>query len=155
MAEFRRICCPVDFSEESRPALEAAARLARDQRAGLTVLHVRESSLPGAPPGSGALGDPGEIDRLESWRTDAERISGSTVASVFLSPPAAEAIVGFARDTGCDLVVMASHGRVGVRRVVLGSVAEAVARSAPCPVLLYRVPEATKGAGVAETGMPA
>ncbi len=155
MPEFRRICCPVDFSEGSRPALEAAARLARDQRAGLTVLHVRESSLPGAAPASAGAGDPGEIDRLEAWRADAERIAGSTVGSVFLSPPAAEAIVGFARDTGCDLVVMASHGRSGVRRVVLGSVAEAVVRTAHCPVLVYRTPGGAAPGDVVESGMPA
>jgi nucleotide-binding universal stress UspA family protein len=140
MPEFRRICCPIDFSEESRPTLEAAARLARDQRAGLTVLHVRESTLPGAGPAAAGLGDPGEMARLEAWRADAERIAGSTVSSVFLSPPAAEAILAFARDVGVDLIVMASHGRTGVGRMVAGSVAESVLRNAPCPVLVYREP---------------
>jgi nucleotide-binding universal stress UspA family protein len=156
VSTFRRICCPVDFSEASRPALQAAARLAREQGAGLTLLHVRESSVPGAAPSSPGLGDPGELARLESWRADAERIAGSTVASVLLSPPAAAAIVAFARDVGSDLVVMASHGRTGVRRLVLGSVTESVVRSAPCPVLVYREPEpAAAPPGPDVGGMPA
>ncbi len=156
MAEFRRICCPVDFSEAARPALEAAARLARDLKAGLTVVHVRESALPGAAPSSPGIGDPGEIARLEAWRADAERIAGSTVASVFLSPPAADAIVSLARDLGCDLIVMASHGRSGIQRLAAGSVTESVVRQAPCPVLVYReVEEPGASSGGALGGMPA
>jgi nucleotide-binding universal stress UspA family protein len=155
MAVFRRICCAVDFSEAARPALEAAARLARDQKAGLTVVHVRESTLPGAAPSSPGLSDPGEVALLEAWRADAERLAGSTVASAFLSPPAAEAIASFARDLGVDLVVMASHGRTGVRRLVAGSVTEGVVRLAPCPVLVYRETGAAAQGGSGLDGMPA
>ncbi len=154
MAVFRRICCPVDFSEPGRPALEAAARLARDQKAGLTVVHVRESTLPGAAPSSPGLSDPGEVALLEAWRADAERIAGSTVASVFLSPPAAEAITSFASDMGVDLVVMASHGRTGIRRLVTGSVTEAVVRLAPCPVLVFREARAAARGSDGLGGMP-
>jgi nucleotide-binding universal stress UspA family protein len=96
------------------------------------------------------------MTQLAAWTAEAERLSGKTVGSVVLSSPVAEAIVGFARDDASDLIVMSSHGRKGYRRLVLGSVAEAVARTAPCPVLLVRgeVPEAPADDGDT-SGMPA
>lgn len=159
MAAFRRICCPVDFSEESRATLAIAADLARREGAGLALLHVTRARWPGDQgavlPGPGREAE--EIETLARWTAEAERLCGSTVRSVLLSAPAAEAIVGFARDDGVDLLVLASHGRKGMERLVLGSVAEAVLRSAPCPVLIVRRdaprpaldPEGTKD------GMPA
>jgi nucleotide-binding universal stress UspA family protein len=159
MDEFRRICCPIDFSESSRGALELAARLARRDGAGLTVLHVTGMDFPGDQ--GRILPDlrsarKGETTLLAEWTADAERLAGGTVSSVLLSAPAADAIVGFARDDATDLIVMSSHGRTGVRRLVLGSVAEAVARTAPCPVLLVRRPEEPPAVGgKEETGMPA
>jgi nucleotide-binding universal stress UspA family protein len=157
--EFRRICCPIDFSEGSRGALELAARLARRDGAGLTVLHVTGMHFPGdqgkilpdlQPAGKA------ETAVLAEWTADAERVAGGTVSSVLLSAPAAQAIVGFARDGATDLIVMSSHGRTGFRRLAMGSVAEAVARTAPCPVLIVRRDEPAPAAGGdEETGMPA
>ena len=158
MAAFRRICCPVDFSERSRAALELAADLARREGAGLTILYATRARWPGDQgailPGPGT--EEVEVETLARWTADAERLRGSTVGSVLLSAPAAEAIVGFARTNGVDLLVLASHGRKGMERLLLGSVAEAVLRSAPCPVLVVRrddprPPEAEDGT----SGMPA
>ena len=90
MPEFRRILCPIDFSESSRAALELAARLARRDAAGLTVLHVTGSHWPGE---QGAIlprlhpGEKGETTVLAEWTADAERLAGGTVSSVLLSPP--------------------------------------------------------------------
>jgi nucleotide-binding universal stress UspA family protein len=160
MPVFRRICCPIDFSEESRAGLEMAASLARRDGAGLTVLHVTGMHWPGEQgeilPGRHA-GVKGEATLLAEWTVDAERLAGGTVSSVLLSAPAAEAIVGFARDDLTDLIVMSSHGRTGLRRLVLGSVAEQVARTAPCPVLLVRGVEAPPPPGDDDVGkgMPA
>jgi nucleotide-binding universal stress UspA family protein len=159
MDEFRRICCPIDFSGSSRGALELAARLARREGAGLTVLHVTGMHFPGDQgrilPDLRSAGK-GETTLLAEWAADAERLAGGVVSSVLLSAPAAEAIVGFARDDGTDLIVMSSHGRTGFRRLVLGSVAEAVARTAPCPVLIVRRDEPGPAAGGnEESGMPA
>lgn len=156
---FRRICCPVDFSEASRAGLVMAARLARRDAALLTVLHATAVRWPGEQgeilPGTHA-GEKGEATLLAEWTGEAERRAGGTVSSVLLSTPAAEAIVGFARDDATDLIVMSSHGRTGIRRLVLGSVAEQVARTAPCPVLLVRgedvLPSATDDVG---SNMPA
>ena len=143
MSGYRRVCCPVDFSESSRIALAEAARLARGDGASLTVLHVREATgpvleSPFLPPPSWPEESP--PPELEAWRAEAERLRGATVDSVLLGPPVASAIAAFARDTGVDLVVIASHGRTGLARIVLGSVAEAVVRTAPCPVLVVKAP---------------
>jgi nucleotide-binding universal stress UspA family protein len=67
---------------------------------------------------------------------------GVSVDTVLLSGHPADEIVGLARARGCDLLVLATHGRTGFRRAVLGSVAEHVVRNAPCPVLVFRPMEA-------------
>jgi len=159
MSDFRRICCPTDFSEWSRVALETAARMVRKDGGALTVLHVTETTWPGAqapfppPPRSP---ERGAATKLAEWTAEAERLAGSPVSSVLLSAPVAEAIVDFAREEASDLIVMSSHGRTGFRRLVLGSVAEAVVRTAPCPVLLVRRNEpAAPADGSSASGMPA
>ncbi len=159
MSEFRRICCPIDFSEASRAALELAARLARRDGAGLTVLHVTGTRWPGE---QGEIlprprsKEKDETTLLAEWTAEAERLAGSTVSSVLLSAPAGPAIVGFARDDATDLIVMSSHGRTGFRRLVLGSVTEEVLRTASCPVLVVRREEAPPDARRdEERGMPA
>ena len=157
MSEFSRICCPIDFSEASRPAMEQAARLARRDGAGLTILHVTGTRWPGE---QGAIlprphsREEDETAVLAQWTAEAERLAGGTVSSVLLSAPAGPAIVGFARDDATDLIVMSSHGRTGFRRLVLGSVTEEVVRTATCPVLVVRGAEGTPG-GDDEGGMPA
>ncbi len=144
MPDWNGICCAVDFSEPSRYAMEQAAELARRFGSELTLVHVHEppraaaTDLLTAPVGmadeAGA-----EIERaMEGWRGDAERLAGRAVrSSILVGPPAAE-IARFARERGCDLVVLATHGRTGLKRLVLGSVAEQVVRLAPCPVLVAR-----------------
>ena len=157
MPVFRRICCPIDFSDPSRAAMELAARLARRDGAGLTVLHVTGTHWPGEQgqilprPRSGEKDD---AATLAGWTAEAERLVGGTVSSVVLSAPAGPAILGFARDDATDLIVMASHGRTGFRRLVLGSVTEEVIRAATCPVLVVRHAAASPG-GDEERGMPA
>lgn len=159
MAAFQRICCPIDFSPASREALDIAVEVARRFGAGLTVLHATSAHWPGPeilvepPADTGGMGDAGA---LTAWMAEAERSLGAPVSSVLLSAPIAGAILSFARDFGTDLIVLSSHGRAGLSRLVQGSVAEAVARSAPCPVLIVRRKEgqATTGAGDMD-GMPA
>jgi K+-sensing histidine kinase KdpD len=77
--------------------------------------------------------DPGPADALPA--AVAALGSGVDVVSAILSGPPARAIVGYARRHHVDLIVMGTHGRTGVSRAVLGSVAEAVVRRAPCRVL--------------------
>ena len=143
MASWTSICCPVDFSETSRVALEEAAELSRRFEARLTLLHVFE------PPGASAelmVSPPEFFDqtmkelerKLDLWKAEAERHGAKPVrAQVATGAPATE-IVRFAATAGCDLVVMGTHGRRGLPHLVLGSVAERVVREAACPVLVVR-----------------
>ncbi len=141
MAAWRRICCPVDFSEPSRAALREAADLARRFGAERVLLHVVE---PAAPAGSElAFAPPPAAEPpatapapLGHWEAEARAIAGPVVRSVELGGDAADEIVRYAREADCDLVVMGTHGRTGWRRLVLGSVAAAVVRQTTCPVLV-------------------
>jgi nucleotide-binding universal stress UspA family protein len=74
------------------------------------------------------------------------KAGGITVRTVVAEGPAAERIVAVARDAGADLIALTTHGRGGLERVVFGSVADAVVRSAPCPVLVVPAREPTKSA---------
>ncbi len=160
MTQFRRICCPTDFSEGSRHALREASDLARRFGASLTLLHVPEP-VHGGPEMAFAAAtqqiEEAAAAALTDWKLEAERAFGGQVGSVLLSEPPAQAITRFAGDTGTDLIVMASHGRSGVRRLVLGSVTEQVVRTAPCAVLVVRLEEAARPVekADAEFGMPA
>lgn len=141
MPEWRKICCAVDFSEASRVALDTAAELAGRLKAELWVVHVAHASAGGA-----LLGPPerhqhpashGSAD-LRAWTSDAQLRAGGLAMSVELAGDAASEITRFAREFGCDLIVVGTHGRKGLRRATLGSVAETVVRSAPCQVLVAR-----------------
>jgi nucleotide-binding universal stress UspA family protein len=121
-----------------------AAELARRFESDLTLLHVH------APPPSLATDmlvtpqELGAMERLELERTlaaykdEAQRVSGRAVATAILSGDAATEIVAFAREHACDVLVIATHGRTGLKRLVLGSVAEKVIRGAPCSVVVAR-----------------
>jgi universal stress protein A len=141
--EFHRICCAVDFSGSSRLALEEAASLAARFGAELALVHVSRSSPRGgeaiyAPPPREPRALPKEAQELESWQREAERLSGRPAISALLSGRPAAAIAQYAGEGGFDLLVVGSHGRTGPRRLVLGSVAEEVVRTAHCPVLVAR-----------------
>jgi nucleotide-binding universal stress UspA family protein len=157
---FHRICCPTDFSEGSRLALQEAADLARRYGASLTVLHATEP-VHGGPEMAFVLAarqiEEASAASLSDWKVEAERIFGGQVGAVLRPGPAAAAIARFARDSETDLIVMASHGRTGIRRLVLGSVAEQVLRTAPCDVLVVRHEDAVRPREKAdmEIGMPA
>jgi len=143
MAHWRRICCPVDFSETSRLAMKEALELLGDSQGDLTLVHVVEVS---GVVGSEITASPMLVEQiaaetardLDDWRLEATR-SGpvSVVTKVVLGEPAAE-IVRFALDWRADLVVIGTHGRTGFKRMILGSVAERVVREAHCPVLVVR-----------------
>jgi universal stress protein A len=146
MAGWYRILCPIDFSETSRVALQEAAGLAQRFGAELTLLHVHEP--PG--PASETLVSPPELfeqavremeRKLASWKAEAERLSSTTVHTAVVSGPVAAETLRFARENGFDLLVMGTHGRSGLRHLVIGSVAEKVIREAHCPVLVVRPPK--------------
>jgi nucleotide-binding universal stress UspA family protein len=138
---FRNLCVAVDLSEPSREALDQAADLARALGADLTVAHV--VAPPPAvgtdllvAPGGAVEGARDEMEALEAWRAVAEARAGRAVRGRLLIGDPARELVRLAREEGCDLVVMGTHGRTGLRRALMGSVAAAVVREAPCAVLV-------------------
>jgi nucleotide-binding universal stress UspA family protein len=76
--------------------------------------------------------------RLERMAEEAESLRGGPVEHRVYTGDPAEAVISAARDGGCDLVVVGTHGRRGLKRLVLGSVAERIVREAPCDVLVAR-----------------
>jgi len=144
MPTWNRIVCAVDFSESSRLAMETAADLARRYGSQLTLVHVHEASATArpevvlAPPELFETWAREEGQKLEQWRAEAQHLAARPVNTLLLNGPAALEIVRAAQDDRSDLVVTATHGRTGLKRVVLGSVAERVVRMAPCPVLVVR-----------------
>jgi len=144
MANWRSICCAVDFSESSRLALEEATDLARRFDARLTLVHVLEAAPAAAT--EGLLTPPDLVEqmrielarKLEVWKAEAERRAERPVAQRLLSGDPAAEIVRFARDGEFDLVVAGTRGRTGLEHLLLGSVAEKVVRQAHCPVLVAR-----------------
>jgi universal stress protein A len=144
-----RILVPVDFSEASRAALDYAATLARTFGATLDVLHVWEAPS-FAPRASGLVssgaGEPSLQDLIR--RNADEALDGFSEEArkrgILVRSSRTEmgvpwhTIVNEARAGNYDLVVLGTHGRTGLPRVLLGSVAENVVRHAHCPVLSVR-----------------
>ena len=147
MSAYRRILVAVDGSPTSTKGLREAIRLAKDSRAQLFLLHVVNefyafANLDGAAPGVDlvpALREGGRrILAKAKAVADKEGIRAKTLMRETLGGPAAETIVRDARKQRADLIVLGTHGRRGLRRLVLGSDAEAVVRTSPVPVLLVR-----------------
>jgi nucleotide-binding universal stress UspA family protein len=141
MSAIRSILHPTDFSPPADAALMFALALARDQKAKLTLVHVaRWPARPiGMPPESPPPLDT-DLERRELERQLRQRPTGGFPVDHRLeyADTFAEGIIHVAKELGCDLIVMGTHGRTGLSRLLLGSVAEEIVRRAPCPVLTVR-----------------
>ena len=141
----QHILAPVDFSSPSLDALEFATQVADRFGARLTLLHVLEPVYHDLELGLGRIEDEprkrahGEAQLDELAR--AVKRCGVAAGSLILGGIPSESILVHARGQGCDLIVMGTHGRRGLTRFWCGSVAEAVLRQAPCPVLTVRSPK--------------
>lgn len=135
MPQFRRILCPVDFDQNSLVALRLASELAQERKGTfLLLLHVIE-----LPPGPEVALPFGKMET--DARARIEKLAGREVKNkaryeveIMMGDPGAH-ILQAAKRWGANLIVMATHGRKGLRHLVLGSVAERVVREASCPVL--------------------
>jgi nucleotide-binding universal stress UspA family protein len=140
----KKIVCAVDFSEGSDAALAQAAELARVMDAELDLLHVfavPTLALPEAP----VSVSPTYVANLTSraqHRLDADRArlekQGLRVTTHLIEGNPADAIVTYAKQVGASILVLATQGRKGLQRLLLGSVAERVVRTACVPVLTVR-----------------
>jgi nucleotide-binding universal stress UspA family protein len=145
MIAIRRILCPLDFSRFSRHALEQAAAIARETGAEIVALHARavapvtEVVVVGAPiplePARFTATERQAIARELRDFTDDVDAAGVLIATKIVERDAVTAIVETAERWPADLIVMGTHGRSGLERLVVGSVAEKVLRKTPCPVL--------------------
>ena len=123
----RIVLHPTDFSARSRPALGVALALARSHRARLVLLHA----------GPGDLGpERAELAQLKE-PSDRAGLDLSVETRFGQGEPITEILLA-ARDLGCDLIVLGSHGRTGFDRLMVGSVAEGVIREAPCLTLVVK-----------------
>jgi universal stress protein A len=145
MAEWKRFCCAIDFSEPSRLAMQDAAELTRRFDGQLELLHVHPPSAPAvaiepvpAPPDVVQAAVHELRDTMAPWEEEAARIARRPVRSTLSPGSPADEIVRFARERAMDVVVLGTHGRQGLERLLLGSVAERVVREAPCPVIVTR-----------------
>jgi nucleotide-binding universal stress UspA family protein len=141
---FRRILCPLDFSEPSQKALKAAVELAGQFPAELVLLHVIPPTAPGIP-ADPAFAFAGHENYEEALRIHAKAEltlaaqglpEGLPSRNVIGTGHAADEIVRLAHEEAVDLIVIATHGLTGWRRLVFGSVAEKVIRHAELPVLV-------------------
>lgn len=165
---FRHILAPTDFSEASRRGVDLALNMALELEAALTLVHLYE--LPGsayyvsddfAPPGyAGYVPDDftSDVEARARWELD------TILASVRRRFPKAEGVVrrgnawngilDVAKESGADVVVLSTHGRQGLQRVLIGSVAEKIVRLSPVPVVTVGVVGRESRTGGTEQGTP-
>jgi nucleotide-binding universal stress UspA family protein len=141
-ADWKSICCPVDFSDASGAALQVAADLARRTGAALTLLHAYP--VPGYTfPDGSVVASPRMLQELADqaarhlaeWQQKARDLGAPSVSGETLVGEPAKEIVAFSQGHGVDLLVLGTHGRTGLEHALMGSVAERVVRRARCPVL--------------------
>lgn len=142
-SEIDSVLAPVDLSEQSTLVVDHAAALAEAYDAPLDLLHVMEEAAFPNVYGIDPLvpSQPDVQDRArEAVETLAKRVADhpDPVDVHVLAGYAARDIVDFAKKNESDLIVMATHGRTGLERFLIGSVAEKVVRSAPCPVFTVK-----------------
>lgn len=144
---YQRIVCTTDFSEASDRAVDEAASLAKALGASLTILHV---SAPTPAPPTGLFPSEEQVEKVKSAihekleekleRVRAEHGLGpETAVAQRHDPSPVEGILRFVEENDVDLVVIATAGRSGLQRWLIGSVTERVVRHAKCAVLTIKV----------------
>ena len=147
--DVRQILFPTDFSSRANYALPYAAAIARATGAAILCVHVVEPIVPAV--GYTGLAEPMPIadiaDQLEDSAerelpklAECEECTGLNVEDLIVHGDPAAEIVRVADERKVDLIVISSHGRTGLGRIIFGSTAEAVVRHAHCPVLVVKPP---------------
>jgi universal stress protein A len=135
------IIFPTDFSHCGDAALRMATSLARDSGAKLLIVHVEE---PPVAYGGGEMyygvPDPASEDLWRMLREVVPTDPAVPFEHRLITGDPSSAIARLAEEEQADMIIMGTHGRTGLTRLLMGSVAEAVVRRAPCPVLTYKQP---------------
>ena len=153
--QIRSILFPTDFSECGNYALSYATSLARKFKAAIICVHVIEQIVPTV--GYTGMTEPLPLaDITEQLEDSAERelpkiseceeCAGIEVEELIVHGDAAAEIVRVAKEREVDLILISSHGRTGLGRILFGSTAEAVVRHANCPVLVVKPPQEEEAA---------
>lgn len=143
MINLKKILCPIDYSDDSKEALKYAISFAMKDEARLYLLHVIDMRT---------FEDELDVIRTKQIKNEiikqhklrlldyipkGERNNIKIEALVVEGIPFSD-IIGVSKRKKIDMIVMGSHGRTGIAHIMLGSVAEKVARKAPCPVLIVK-----------------
>ena len=137
----QNILCPIDYSEYSNAILEYASKLAKETDAELHIIHVFDDTTPyengmGIPTLSAA-----DIqEQKQALEKVVPKDKGVRYVHQLVRGWPSDGILHYCENNPIDLIVMGTHGRKGVSRMLMGSVAEAVMRRADCPVLTIRAP---------------
>ncbi len=156
---FKRILCPVDMSPFSQGAIKLGVKFAQNSDATLYLLHVIDNPFDDLYMSSITQADPALLDLYKDEPAKRARIMAATlehsqvllkqfchewveplpnVRYLVVNGNPFEKILDAAKDYRIDLIVLATHGRTGVKRLLIGNVAEKVVRHAPCPVLTVK-----------------
>ncbi len=143
MTDWAQVICAVDVRHDCTRIVDAAASLAKKLGANVTILHVVPTGEPGT-----ILAPPERIEAIlteagPSVREIARLATISLRRDVAVRVEHGEPVSGIlrvARETGCDLLVLGTHGRRGLQRAFFGSIVERVVRGASCPVLTVPPP---------------
>lgn len=144
MIRLKRILVPHDFSETSDAAVKYAVAFAQNFGAALSLLHVSSKATfemgTEFPLGLEESLDAAVRERMLKILAPTDQAALKTEFQILEGTPAVE-IVRYAKEHDVDLIIMGTHGRGFIAHAVLGSVAEKVVRTAPCPVLTVHSPE--------------
>jgi universal stress protein A len=141
---FKRILCPIDLQDDMIAALDVAYSLAEGADATICILSVLPVVLSSAPAVNPLpISEHQAQDELD--KIARKHLPGNVHYEIYtkIGGDPANAILSTIEKLGIDSVVMATHGRKGIGRLILGSVAERVVREAPCPILTVRETPAT------------
>lgn len=139
----KNILCPIDFSLNASSVIELASTLARQNDAELHLVHVYEAphshsegSFGGYVPQAGLEAEKAKLEAI------VPNLNPIQFRREFLQGAAADALLHYADQNAIDLIVVGTHGRTGVRRLLMGSVSETLLRKAVCPVITVKLPAA-------------
>lgn len=143
LTPFRNVLVPVDLSESSHDAMDLAAQMIARDGTGITLLHVVEVPVAYRGeltlPGVGEVLDKQAAEALARWAAELRSKVAVPVNTRWrVGWPGPEVLSVLEEDRSFDLAIVGSHGRTGIRRALIGSVAEKIVRHAPCAVLVAR-----------------
>ncbi|MCA8943734.1 MAG: universal stress protein [Planctomycetes bacterium] len=145
MIKFKRVLVPTDFSEHAKLALDYAVSLPFEEGGELLLVHSIEPTvypIHQVISRTDELSIENQVRKTCQMQLDdlAKEVTNVNVRTLIRDGYASEELVEMADEEGCDLIVISTHGRSGIKHLLMGSTAERVVRKASCPVLTVRKP---------------